>query len=348
MEVVQTLLDKGSDANLKALYGWTPLIRAAFNGHAGVVRLLIDHGAEIEAKTNYGWTGLMLAALRGQTDTVKVLLDRGAEVHAKNRKGLTAADYAKAKGHKHIEELIGASDGYKGEQSASRLPETRTPVNGDPARGLRSRTPKTTEWLTDEILESSFNQKGTPVKFSYSWKYETERRVFRQAMHVEELEHVYRKSTAEASKKEPADANNDDSYKARIAIALVDLNHDGTGDILARLDFPLLCKGDCVYILLSDGNSGWKVQDEVFSPGVEILSGKHHGCNDLSTMTGGMGPTIEGESWAQKRTRISRFDGRTYKTSIERVWESDSAKGVDMVSTWIYGPPCPFRLLDIR
>ena len=202
--------------------------------------------------------------------------------------------------------------------------------------------------FTEKSIESFFHQKGKAVEFSYSEKYQKERDIFRRVKHVGESEQVYEKSKSGAPTKQPEQGAKHESYKARIGIAVVDLNHDGTGDILALLDSHLLCKGQCVYILLSDANGGWKLQDEVFPSGLEILTSRHRGCSDLRTRTGGMGPTIEGEGWAQARTRISRFDGKTYRTSLERVRESDAKTGKSAVSTWIYGPPCPFSLLDIR
>jgi uncharacterized protein len=51
-EVAELLLEKGADINVEsplkceqgAICRWTPLMRAAYKGHADVVKLLLDHG----------------------------------------------------------------------------------------------------------------------------------------------------------------------------------------------------------------------------------------------------------------------------------------------------------------
>ncbi|KAL4885962.1 ankyrin repeat-containing domain protein [Aspergillus karnatakaensis] len=70
--------------------GWTPLLRAANNGHNDVVRLLVQHGADIEAKTPQDDTPLTLAAARGHVDIVDFLIAKSADIEARNEYQRTA------------------------------------------------------------------------------------------------------------------------------------------------------------------------------------------------------------------------------------------------------------------
>lgn len=41
---------------------WTPLIQAAYKGHADVVKLLLDYGADMHAKGKKGFNALVAAS----------------------------------------------------------------------------------------------------------------------------------------------------------------------------------------------------------------------------------------------------------------------------------------------
>lgn len=72
--------------------GWTPLLFAAFMGHAEVVEFLLDHGAEVNARSDRGWSALHQSALSGHGGVDRVaalLLARGANVDAVNNDGDT-------------------------------------------------------------------------------------------------------------------------------------------------------------------------------------------------------------------------------------------------------------------
>lgn len=64
----------GLDPDARDDRGWTPLLRAAFRGHAGLVDWLIGR-ADINATTKDGWTALHLAALEGHTAVMHRLLE---------------------------------------------------------------------------------------------------------------------------------------------------------------------------------------------------------------------------------------------------------------------------------
>jgi hypothetical protein len=344
VEVVHILLDKGADVRRRSLYGWTPLMRAALNGYPDVVRGLLDSGAEVNAGTNYGWTALMFAALKGNIDTVEVLLGGGADSGARNWKGRSALDYANAKGWTETAELLRSVRNAREHVEPPVEPlKRRHAVPEDSACALHKRTEKSPAPPTEETIESLFTERGRSLRFSYSREYNRQRKIVCEVETIMELAGLCREWGTEGSNTGRVTGKESGPSEARIGIAVVDLNHDGIGDILAYSDSSVVCNRACVYILLSDCNT-WKRQRQVFPPDVEILTDCYHGHKYLRARGGGMGLTIEGEGWAQDRTIISRFDGRTYAAFLVRVRESGLA---ETVATWCYSQG-PSRLLDVR
>jgi len=81
--VVQQLLGKGPDLNLKDKNGCTPLHLAIDRGQDSVVQQLLEKGAGINLKDKYGYTPLHLAIDRRNGATVQLLVAKGADVNAK-------------------------------------------------------------------------------------------------------------------------------------------------------------------------------------------------------------------------------------------------------------------------
>ena len=77
---------------MKNNYGWTPIHRAAREGHTDAVKLLMDHGANNDVKDNDGETPIYWAAVKGHTGTVKLLLSAGADPQIADDKGKTARE----------------------------------------------------------------------------------------------------------------------------------------------------------------------------------------------------------------------------------------------------------------
>jgi len=100
-EVVRLLLDRGADVEARDIFGATSLIWSARTSVRNVViSLLLDKGADIEAKDETGKTPLMKASERSDPAAAAFLLDRGADIGAKDDSGKTALmvaqqDYAR-------------------------------------------------------------------------------------------------------------------------------------------------------------------------------------------------------------------------------------------------------------
>ncbi len=106
-EAVRKLLEKGAAVELVDKGGYSAMMLAASNGHAEVVRLLLDHGADIDrVEQTQGMTALIWAAQRGQQSVVRLLLERGANTALRDAEGKTAAQRARESGHEAMGRLI--------------------------------------------------------------------------------------------------------------------------------------------------------------------------------------------------------------------------------------------------
>lgn len=81
------------------IYGFAPLMEAAYYGQADAAALLLDRGFRINDLDASGQSALMHAALAGRAAVVKLLLARGACAHFRNVDGLSATMCAAANGH---------------------------------------------------------------------------------------------------------------------------------------------------------------------------------------------------------------------------------------------------------
>jgi hypothetical protein len=99
LELVQTLLDAGADANLRNSAGQTALMRLDDDGTVEIVLALIDAGAKVNLKDEDGDSALTVAAAEEKPDVLQALLDAGAKVNAKNKEGKTALMIAAENGN---------------------------------------------------------------------------------------------------------------------------------------------------------------------------------------------------------------------------------------------------------
>lgn len=108
---VQRLVEAGADVNL---YGWPPLIYAAFNGHTAVADYLLKKGAEVNARTENGSTALLFAARFGHLEVVELLLRHKADPNIANDRGATAVDWALTTENTDIADLLRKAGGRAG------------------------------------------------------------------------------------------------------------------------------------------------------------------------------------------------------------------------------------------
>ncbi|TLD44337.1 MAG: hypothetical protein FAZ92_03406 [Accumulibacter sp.] len=112
---VKRLVEAGADVNL---YGWSPLVYAAFGGRTAVVEYLLIKGAEVNATTPNGSTALLFAARFGHLEVVELLLRNKADPNLANDRGATPIDWALKSDNTDIADLLRKAGGRAGTPSA--------------------------------------------------------------------------------------------------------------------------------------------------------------------------------------------------------------------------------------
>lgn len=121
-EVARLLIARGAnvravgDGGMTALYQLTwSLLSSASQAEqreqAAMARELLDKGAAVDVPMGVPqMTPLMLAASRGNKPMVELLLARSADPRLKDFKGRTPQDFARAKGHDEVAQLLSAAE----------------------------------------------------------------------------------------------------------------------------------------------------------------------------------------------------------------------------------------------
>ena len=105
-QIVQFLLEKGTDINARDGSQNTPLHRAASYGHEQVAQLLLSTGADIEARDEDQRTPLHHAAENGHEQVAELLLEKGADIEARDWRQDTPLHEAAESGHERVAELL--------------------------------------------------------------------------------------------------------------------------------------------------------------------------------------------------------------------------------------------------
>jgi len=101
LEVIQMLLERNADINIRDNVGETPLHGTleyinykVADSFFDVIRFLLKYGADVDAQNNTHWTPLHRASCCGSIRATDLLLRHNANVHARNNEGRTALHYA--------------------------------------------------------------------------------------------------------------------------------------------------------------------------------------------------------------------------------------------------------------
>ena len=88
--------------NISDPTGLTPLMAAAYSGHARIVQMLLDRRPAIDWKDSEGYTALMFACNAGKFACVKLLVEHGAGVNETANDDSTPLMFAAQHGHNEI------------------------------------------------------------------------------------------------------------------------------------------------------------------------------------------------------------------------------------------------------
>lgn len=140
---VQLLLSRGAAINAKQVEGRTPVYQAALlGGGYSVLRLLLEKGADPTIATLVGQTPLSVAAIRGDTEAMRLLVEKGANVNAKNGAGETPLMAAATSGNPRAVQLLlekGADATVRSKRSETALGNASTAGDVESVRLLLDR-----------------------------------------------------------------------------------------------------------------------------------------------------------------------------------------------------------------
>lgn len=106
-DVVDYLIYKNADLNIKSGLGSTALIYALYKHNPYIVQQLIIKGADLDIKTNRRRTALTTAISKGLNEIALLLIDGGADQSIKDFDGWTAYDIAVTNGNLPLVFILG-------------------------------------------------------------------------------------------------------------------------------------------------------------------------------------------------------------------------------------------------
>ena len=127
---LEALLSDAGQVDLRDACRWTPLMKAALNGHRAVVERLLREGADVNAQDKGGYTALMLAASNNHVEIVRRLAEAGADLdHREQTRGWTALSWARRQGHREMVRLLEGLGAADAETSAGVASARKNAVN---------------------------------------------------------------------------------------------------------------------------------------------------------------------------------------------------------------------------
>lgn len=107
-EIVKLLLEAGADVTvLDPSMKATALHAAAYAGRTEAAKLLIQYNIDIDKQGPYnGYTALHDAIWQNNVETAEVLINAGANLNIKSKDGQTPLEFARAKKHTKIADMI--------------------------------------------------------------------------------------------------------------------------------------------------------------------------------------------------------------------------------------------------
>ncbi len=121
--LLQLLLKKGANVNVKDLFRDTPLHLAIYRSNKEITEILLQNRADVTVKDLCGDTPLHLAIRGNNEEIAEILLNNGADVNTQNNDGKTPLDYAREYGD---QKLIALFEAYANEQHGNEEPPSRS------------------------------------------------------------------------------------------------------------------------------------------------------------------------------------------------------------------------------
>ncbi|MCB0326389.1 MAG: ankyrin repeat domain-containing protein [Bdellovibrionales bacterium] len=106
IDLLQSLLKKGVDVNVKNANGDTALVWSAYRDQVDLVTFLIEKGADVNAKGTYGEDALIVASNSASLDLVKLLVGAGADINSRDSQGNTPLRAARDNNQQEIIDFL--------------------------------------------------------------------------------------------------------------------------------------------------------------------------------------------------------------------------------------------------
>ena len=104
--MVEALIQRGANVNLRCIKGAGPLYIACENGHESTAQLLLKSGADVNLCEKKGASPLYIACQQGHESTTQLLLNSGADVNSCQKEGASPLYIACQNGHDSTAQLL--------------------------------------------------------------------------------------------------------------------------------------------------------------------------------------------------------------------------------------------------